>query len=69
MNLHLNTFWTKRQTKILIIQQNKRLPKIKNKVIHKTDMTVKEFYRELEEKEGRENPFRKESNKLCHKYN
>ena len=25
----------------------------KNKVIHKTDMTAKEFYRELEEKEGK----------------
>ena len=28
----------------------------KNKVIHKTDMTVKEFYRELEEKEGKREP-------------
>ena len=28
----------------------------KNKVIHKTDMTVKEFYKELEEKEGKREP-------------
>lgn len=28
----------------------------KNKVIHKTDMTTKEFYKELEEKEGKREP-------------
>ena len=28
----------------------------KNKVIYKTDMTVKEFYKELEEKEGKREP-------------
>ena len=28
----------------------------KNKVMHKTDMTAKEFYKELEEKEGKREP-------------